>query len=94
MSQHGFFEEEALGKAYDSRLMKRLLSYLRPYKGWVVIAVIALLLQAAAQVSLAIAKAYLLEETHRKAEELERYKEKQFPSQHQMRQTRPACLGT
>src|ERR1041384_4346980 len=26
-------EEEALGKAYDSRLMKRLVAYLRPY-GW------------------------------------------------------------
>src|SRR5215470_9191278 len=25
-------EEEVLGKAYDSRLMKRLLTYLRPYK--------------------------------------------------------------
>ena len=25
-------EEEALGKAYDSRLMKRLLKYLAPYK--------------------------------------------------------------
>ena len=25
-------EEEAIGKAYDSRLMKRLLEYLRPYK--------------------------------------------------------------
>ena len=24
-------EEEVLGKAYDSRLMKRLLGYLRPY---------------------------------------------------------------
>lgn len=27
------WEEEALGKAYDSRLMKRLLQYLKPYKG-------------------------------------------------------------
>ncbi|HJX28708.1 MAG TPA: ABC transporter ATP-binding protein [Thermoanaerobaculia bacterium] len=26
-------EEEALGKAYDSRLMRRLLAYLRPYRG-------------------------------------------------------------
>ena len=25
-------EEEVLGKAYDSRLMRRLLTYLRPYK--------------------------------------------------------------
>ena len=26
-------EEEALGKAYDARLMRRLLGYLRPYRG-------------------------------------------------------------
>ena len=25
-------EEDVLGKAYDSRLMKRLLGYLRPYR--------------------------------------------------------------
>jgi ATP-binding cassette subfamily B multidrug efflux pump len=31
-------EEEALGKAYDSRLMRRLLQYLRPYRWRVVIA--------------------------------------------------------
>jgi ATP-binding cassette subfamily B multidrug efflux pump len=31
-------EEEALGKAYDSRLMKRLLNYMRPYKWRVVLA--------------------------------------------------------
>src|SRR5215471_21539014 len=27
-------EEEVLGKAYDSRLMRRLLSYLKPYKAY------------------------------------------------------------
>jgi ATP-binding cassette, subfamily B, multidrug efflux pump len=31
-------EEEALGKAYDSRLMRRLLEYMRPYKWRVVLA--------------------------------------------------------
>ena len=31
-------EEEALGKAYDSRLMKRLMEYLRPYRWRVIIA--------------------------------------------------------
>jgi ATP-binding cassette, subfamily B, multidrug efflux pump len=31
-------EEEALGKAYDSRLMRRLLQYLRPYKWHVALA--------------------------------------------------------
>lgn len=34
-------EEEALGKAYDSRLMKRLLEYMRPYK-WRVMFALAL----------------------------------------------------
>ncbi|MGB7461994.1 MAG: ABC transporter ATP-binding protein [Candidatus Acidiferrum sp.] len=34
-------EEEALGKAYDARLMKRLLEYLRPYR-WRVILALAL----------------------------------------------------
>ncbi len=33
-------EEEILGKAYDARLMRRLLHYLRPYKIQVVIAVV------------------------------------------------------
>ena len=32
MSAHQYHEEEILGKAYDSRLMKRLLSYVKPYK--------------------------------------------------------------
>src|SRR5246127_1274823 len=33
-----FREEEALGKVYDSRLARRLFRYLRPYRGWVIIA--------------------------------------------------------
>jgi ATP-binding cassette, subfamily B, multidrug efflux pump len=33
-------EEEALGKAYDSRLMRRLLQYMRPYKWRVVLALV------------------------------------------------------
>ncbi|MCB2231782.1 ABC transporter ATP-binding protein/permease [bacterium] len=40
----GYHEEEALGKAYDSRLMKRLLRYMKPYRGWAILAVILLLL--------------------------------------------------
>ena len=31
-------EDEALGKAYDHRLMRRLLGYLRPYRRLVVVA--------------------------------------------------------
>src|SRR5437762_11607390 len=32
-------EEEVLGKAYDGRLFRRLLSYLRPYRKYVVAAI-------------------------------------------------------
>src|SRR5216684_7865272 len=43
-------EEEVLGKAYDSRLMKRLLKYLRPYKWQVAIALAAIVMKAGADV--------------------------------------------
>ena len=43
-------EEEVLGKAYDSRLMKRLLKYLRPYKWQVAIALGSIFLKAGADV--------------------------------------------
>ena len=36
-------EEEVLGKAYDSRLMRRLLTYLRPYRWHVGIAIVAII---------------------------------------------------
>jgi ATP-binding cassette subfamily B multidrug efflux pump len=40
----GFFQEdEILGKAYDARLMRRLLGYLRPYRGLVIVALMLLL---------------------------------------------------
>jgi len=48
-----YHEEEALGKAYDARLMKRLLGYLRPYRGWVILAVVLLLLGSLFQISFA-----------------------------------------
>ena len=41
---HTIQEEEILGKAYDNRLMKRLLSYLFPHKFYVALAVFILLL--------------------------------------------------
>jgi len=41
-----FHEEEALGKAYDARLMRRLLRYLRPYWKQVALALTVLLLGA------------------------------------------------
>ena len=42
-------EEEALGKAYDGRLMRRLLRYARPYRGLVVASLVLLLLDGALQ---------------------------------------------
>ena len=38
-----FHEEEALGKAYDGRLMRRLMRYLRPYRSRVALAVVMLI---------------------------------------------------
>jgi ATP-binding cassette, subfamily B, multidrug efflux pump len=39
-------EEEILGKAYDSRLMRRLLKYLRPYRMQVTIAIVSIVLKS------------------------------------------------
>src|SRR5213592_1922336 len=38
-----FDEDEILGKAYDARLMRRLLGYLRPYRALVIIALLIIL---------------------------------------------------
>jgi ATP-binding cassette subfamily B protein len=40
MAATGIHEEEILGKAYDSRLMKRLLKYLKPYRWYVALGII------------------------------------------------------
>ncbi len=45
-----FHEEEALGKAYDGRLMKRLVRYLMPYRWQVALAILVLMLASATQV--------------------------------------------
>jgi ATP-binding cassette subfamily B multidrug efflux pump len=39
-------EEEVLGKAYDSRLMRRLLTYLRPYRWQVAIAIASIIFKS------------------------------------------------
>jgi ATP-binding cassette, subfamily B, multidrug efflux pump len=39
-------EEEVLGKAYDARLMRRLLTYLRPYRWQVTVALLAIVTKA------------------------------------------------
>jgi ATP-binding cassette subfamily B multidrug efflux pump len=46
-----FHEEEVLGKAYDARLMRRLLGYLRPHKAYVAGALLALIGDAALQLA-------------------------------------------
>ncbi|MGA8762381.1 MAG: ABC transporter ATP-binding protein [Candidatus Sulfotelmatobacter sp.] len=43
-------EEEVLGKAYDSRLMRRLLTYLRPYRWQVTVAMASIVLKSFADV--------------------------------------------
>ncbi|HEY3248296.1 MAG TPA: ABC transporter ATP-binding protein [bacterium] len=50
MSTH-FQEDEILGKAYDARLMRRLLTYLRPYRPAVVISIALLLVAAVADLA-------------------------------------------
>jgi ATP-binding cassette subfamily B protein len=44
-------EEEVLGKAYDARLMRRLLGYLRPYKLQVAIALVAIIAASVLQLA-------------------------------------------
>lgn len=44
MSQKSFHEEEALGKIYDTRLMKRLLQFARPYRFQILLSILLLLL--------------------------------------------------
>ena len=46
-----FHEEEATGKAYDHRLMRRLLGYLRPYRAQVLLAAGVVLLEALVQLA-------------------------------------------
>ena len=52
MSQTNFEDDEILGKAYDGRLMRRLLVFVRPY--WRRLAVAMLLLFGAAFAELAL----------------------------------------
>ena len=44
-----FHEEEALGKAYDSRLMRRLLAFAAPYRTLIFIALVFLMVEGALQ---------------------------------------------
>ncbi len=44
-------DEEVLGRAYDGRLMRRLLGYLKPYRGQVVVAAVFVLLDSLVQLA-------------------------------------------
>ncbi|HEY6866020.1 MAG TPA: ABC transporter ATP-binding protein, partial [Candidatus Eisenbacteria bacterium] len=44
-------DEEVLGRAYDHRLMRRLLGYLRPYRGQVAVAAVFVLLDSLVQLA-------------------------------------------
>src|SRR4030095_10135303 len=44
-------EEEVLGKAYDSRLLRRLVTYLRPYKKAVAVAFVLILLESVLEIA-------------------------------------------
>jgi len=49
MTVDSFHEEEVLGKAYDARLMRRLIGYLRPYRSTVAFALVAIVLYGVLQ---------------------------------------------
>ena len=44
-------DEEVLGKAYDSRLMRRLVTYLRPYKKFVAFALLLILFESILEIT-------------------------------------------
>src|SRR5687768_2922528 len=49
MAETSMHDEEALGKAYDARLMRRLLGYVRPYRSLVIGALVLLFADGALQ---------------------------------------------
>ena len=50
-ASESYHEEEILGKAYDARLMRRLLTYLQPYRVQVFWSIILLVIATALQLS-------------------------------------------
>jgi len=59
----GFFQEdEILGKAYDARLMRRLLGYLRPYRRLVAIAFLLLVFLSFADIAPPIITKFLIDQ--------------------------------
>jgi ATP-binding cassette subfamily B multidrug efflux pump len=49
---HDYHEDEILGKAYDSRLVRRLLTFVRPYVRMIIVAVLLLLAVATFEIAL------------------------------------------
>ena len=59
----GFFQEdEILGKAYDAKLTRRLMGYLGPYRVFVAIALVLLLLQSLAQIAPPIIAKFIVDQ--------------------------------
>lgn len=54
-------EEEVLGKVYDGRLMRRLLGYVRPYRGMLVVAVLLVIVSSILQLVGPLATAVALD---------------------------------
>ncbi|MBI3119465.1 MAG: hypothetical protein HYZ00_12295, partial [Candidatus Hydrogenedentes bacterium] len=46
MSEGYHFEDELQRKSYDAQIMRRLLRYVRPYRGWFIAATLLLILVA------------------------------------------------
>ncbi len=49
---HGYHEDDIMGKAYDARLVRRLLTFVRPYARLIVLAVLMLVAVAAFEIAL------------------------------------------
>lgn len=55
------YDEEAIGKVYDARLMRRLWAYLVPYRGMVLAAVVLILISSVLQLVGPLATAVALD---------------------------------
>ncbi|WIV10487.1 ABC transporter ATP-binding protein [Proteiniborus sp. MB09-C3] len=60
-----FHEEETLGKAYDSKLMKRLLSYAKPYWVYILICIVLLIAVTAGDLARPYILKYAIDDTIR-----------------------------
>ncbi|MFN2520981.1 MAG: ABC transporter ATP-binding protein [Candidatus Limnocylindria bacterium] len=56
-----FQEDEILGKAYDARLTRRLIAYLRPYRGLTILSLVMLLLLSVSQIAPPIIAKFIID---------------------------------